>query len=249
MRITMGTRPKKTWVLKGLWLLIKASFSPVDNIWHKGTTMILTKRQLLATITLMAASVFTPLAQAEDEAPDALIKRLSVDVLDAIKADKAIRTGDIDRVIALVDTRIMPNVNFQRMTASAVGPAWRQATPEQQKRLQDEFKTLLVRTYAGALAEVSDQTISMKPFRASSDDKEVVVRTEVRGRGDPIQLDYRLEKTPGMGAGWKIYNLNVLGVWLVETYRSQFAQQINAKGLDGLINVLVDQNKANAKKA
>jgi phospholipid transport system substrate-binding protein len=106
-----------------------------------------------------------------------------------------------------------------------------------------------VRTYAGALAEVSDQTISMKPFRASSDDKEVVVRTEVRGRGDPIQLDYRLEKTPGVGAGWKIYNLNVLGVWLVETYRSQFAQQINAKGLDGLINVLVDQNKANAKKA
>ena len=211
--------------------------------------MILTKRQLLTTITLMAAFVFTPWAQAEDEAPDALIKRLSVDVLDSIKADKAIRTGDIDRVIALVDTRIMPNVNFQRMTASAVGPAWRQATPEQQKRLQDEFKTLLVRTYAGALAEVSDQTISMKPFRASSDDKEVVVRTEVRGRGDPIQLDYRLEKTPGIGAGWKIYNLNVLGVWLVETYRSQFAQQINAKGLDGLINVLVDQNKANAKKA
>jgi phospholipid transport system substrate-binding protein len=211
--------------------------------------MIFTKRQLLTAITLMAASVFAPWAQAQDEAPDALIKRLSVDVLDSIKADKAIRTGDMDRVIALVDTRIMPNVNFQRMTASAVGPAWRQATPEQQKRLQDEFKTLLVRTYAGALAEVSDQTISMKPFRASSDDKEVVVRTEVRGRGDPIQLDYRLEKTPGVGAGWKIYNLNVLGVWLVETYRSQFAQQINAKGLDGLINVLADQNKANAKKA
>jgi phospholipid transport system substrate-binding protein len=211
--------------------------------------MTLTKRQLLATITLMAASVFASWAHAEDEAPDALIKRLSVDVLDSIKSDKAIRAGDVDRVIALVDTRIMPNVNFQRMTASAVGPAWRQATPEQQKRLQDEFKILLVRTYAGALAEVSDQTISMKPFRASSDDKEVVVRTEVRGRGDPIQLDYRLEKTPGVGAGWKIYNLNVLGVWLVETYRSQFAQQINAKGIDGLINALVDQNKANAKKA
>jgi phospholipid transport system substrate-binding protein len=211
--------------------------------------MILTKRQLLANITLLVASVFAPLAHAEDEAADALIKRLSVDVLDSIKADKAIRAGDLDRVIALVDTRIMPNVNFQRMTASAVGPAWRQATPEQQKRLQDEFKTLLVRTYAGALAEVSDQTISMKPYRAAPEDKEVVVRTEVRGRGDPIQLDYRLEKTPGAGAGWKIYNLNVLGVWLVETYRSQFAQQINAKGLDGLINVLVDQNKANAKKA
>ena len=187
-------------------------------------------------------------AHAEDEAPDALIKRLSVDVLDTIKADKAIRAGDMARVIALVDSRIMPNVNFQRMTASAVGPGWRQATPEQQKRLQDEFKTLLVRTYAGALAQVSDQTIAMKPLRAAPEDKEVVVRTEVKGKGDAIQLDYRLEKTPGVGAGWKIYNLNVLGVWLVETYRSQFAQQINAKGIDGLIDTLAEQNKANAKK-
>jgi phospholipid transport system substrate-binding protein len=210
--------------------------------------MILTKRQLLATITLVAATVIAPWAHADDEAPDALIKRLSVDVLDAIKADKSI-AGDMTRVVALVDTRIMPNVNFQRMTASAVGPAWRQATPEQQKRLQDEFKTLLVRTYAGALAQVSDQTIAMKPLRAAAEDKEVVVRTEVRGRGDAIQLDYRLEKTPGVGAGWKIYNLNVLGVWLVETYRSQFAQQINAKGIDGLISALTEQNKTNAKKA
>ena len=209
--------------------------------------MILTKRQLFATIALAASAAFAPWAHAGDEAPDALIKRLSVDVLDTIKADKSI-AGNMARVVELVDTRIMPNVNFQRMTASAVGPAWRQATPEQQKRLQDEFKTLLVRTYAGALAEVSDQTISMKPLRAAPEDKEVVVRTEVRGRGDPIQLDYRLEKTPGVGAGWKIYNLNVLGVWLVETYRSQFSQQINAKGIDGLINALVDQNKANAKK-
>ncbi len=190
---------------------------------------------------------------AEDEAADALIKRLSVDVLETIKNDKAIRAGDTARLIALVDARIMPNVNFQRMTASAVGPAWRQASPEQQKRLQEEFKTLLVRTYAGALAQVTDQTISMKPMRAAPEDKEVVVRSEVRGGGsDPIQLDYRLEKTPGQGAGWRIYNLNVLGVWLVETYRSQFAQEINAKGLDGLIASLTERNKANkanAKKA
>jgi phospholipid transport system substrate-binding protein len=198
---------------------------------------------------LVAGSLaWAPLVRAEDEAPDALIKRLSVDVLDTIKSDKAIRAGDMSRVVALVDNRIMPNVNFQRMTASAVGPGWRQATPEQQKRLQDEFKTLLVRTYAGALAQVSDQTIAMKPLRAAPEDKEVIVRTEVKGHGDAIQLDYRLEKTPGVGAGWKIYNLNVLGVWLVETYRSQFAQQINAKGLDGLIESLVEQNKANAKK-
>ena len=213
--------------------------------------MIFNKRQLvsaLAAVAVLGAMAFSPAVRAEDEAPDALIKRLSVDVLDTIKADKAIRAGDMARVIALVDSRIMPNVNFQRMTASAVGPGWRQATPEQQKRLQDEFKTLLVRTYAGALAQVSDQTIAMKPLRAAPEDKEVVVRTEVKGKGDAIQLDYRLEKTPGVGAGWKIYNLNVLGVWLVETYRSQFAQQINAKGIDGLIDTLAEQNKANAKK-
>ena len=213
--------------------------------------MMVNKRQLvtaLAAVATLGAMVFSPAVRAEDEAPDALIKRLSVDVLDTIKADKAIRAGDMARVIALVDSRIMPNVNFQRMTASAVGPGWRQATPEQQKRLQDEFKTLLVRTYAGALAQVSDQTIAMKPLRAAPEDKEVVVRTEVKGKGDAIQLDYRLEKTPGVGAGWKIYNLNVLGVWLVETYRSQFAQQINAKGIDGLIDTLTEQNKAYAKK-
>ena len=187
-------------------------------------------------------------ARAADEAADVLIKRLSAEVLDGIKGDKSIRSGDVSRIITLVDQKIMPNVNFQRMTASAVGPLWRQASPEQQKRLQDEFKTLLVRTYAGALAQVSDQTIVVRPLRASPEDKEVVVRTEVKGRGDPIQLDYRLEKSPGQGAGWQIYNLNVLGVWLVETYRSQFAQEINAKGIDGLITTLTDRNKANAAK-
>ena len=187
-------------------------------------------------------------ACAEDEAPDAFVKRISVDVLDTIKADKAMRNGDIGRIVALVDTRIMPHVDFPRMTASAVGPGWRQATPEQQKRLQDEFKILLVRTYAGALAQVSDQTVVMKPLRASPEDKELVVRSEVRGSGDPIQLDYRLEKTPGQGAGWRIYNLNVLGVWLVETYKSQFSQEINAKGIDGLIDSLAARNKSNTKK-
>jgi phospholipid transport system substrate-binding protein len=201
----------------------------------------------LVLIAALGGLVISP-AHAADEAPDALIKRLSVDVLDTIKADKTLRAGDTSKIVALVDSRIMPNVNFQRMTASAVGPGWRQASPEQQKRLQEEFKTLLVRTYAGALAQVSDQSIAMKPLRAAPEDKEVVVRTEIKGKGDPIQLDYRLEKTPGVGAGWKIYNLNVLGVWLVETYRSQFAQQINAKGVDGLIDALAEQNKANAKK-
>ena len=185
-------------------------------------------------------------AHAADEAPDVLVQRLSTEVLDALRADKAIKAGDIDKIIVLVDKTIMPNVNFRRMTAAAVGPGWRQASPEQQKRLQEEFKPLLVRTYAGALAQVSDQTIQLKPLRAAADDKEVLVRSEIKGSGESIQLDYRLEKTPGQGAGWRIYNLNVLGVWLVETYRSQFAQEINAKGIDGLISTLAARNKANA---
>lgn len=195
---------------------------------------------------MIAAMGVAGQAWADDEAPDVLIKRLSTEVLDAIKADKSIRAGDMTKVVALVDSRILPNLNFQRMTASAVGPAWRQATPEQQKRLQDEFKILLVRTYSGALAQITDQNIFLKPLRAAPEDKEVVVRSEIKGSGDPIQLDYRLEKTPGQGAGWKIYNINVLGVWLVENYKSQFSAEINAKGLDGLIASLVERNKANA---
>jgi phospholipid transport system substrate-binding protein len=206
-------------------------------------------QQLCALAAFAGASLLAGPVLAADEAAEGLIKRLSTEVLDSIRADKAIQAGDVNRIIALVDNRIMPNVNFQRMTASAVGPGWRQATPEQQKRLLEEFKTLLVRTYAGALTQVSDQTITVKPMRAAAEDKEVVVRTEVRGQGDAIQLDYRLEKTPGEGAGWKIYNINVLGVWLVETYRSQFAQEINAKGLNGLITTLTERNKANAKKS
>ncbi len=199
---------------------------------------------LAATVSL-AGTLALP-AYAADEAPDALIKRLSTDVLETLRTDKSIKAGDIPRIVALVDKTVMPNVNFRRMTAAAVGPGWRQATPDQQARLQEEFKTLLVRTYAGALAQVTDQSIVIKPMRAAADDKDVLVRTEIRGRGDPVQLDYRLEKTPGEGAGWKIYNLNVLGVWLVETYRNQFAQEINAKGVDGLIESLVARNKSNA---
>lgn len=209
-------------------------------------TRLLSRRLLVLVLGLSSLTALP--TWGADEAADALIKRLSTDVLDNIKGDKAIQAGDVSRIVALVDGKIMPNVNFKRMTASAVGPTWRQASPEQQKRLQEEFKVLLVRTYAGALTQVSDQTIFVKPMRATSEDKEVVVRTEVKGRGDAIQLDYRLEKTPGEGAGWKIYNLNVLGAWLVETYRSDFAQQINAKGIDGLIATLTERNKANAKK-
>ena len=202
---------------------------------------------MASALALAAAAGAMKPALAADEAPEVLVKRLSTEVLDTIKADSSIKAGDVNKIMVLVDTKIMPNVNFQRMTASAVGPAWRQATPEQQKRLQDEFKALLVRTYAGALDQVSDQTVTIKPFRGSPTDQEVLVRSEIRGRGEPVQLDYRLEKTPGQGYGWKVYNLNVMGVWLVDTYRTQFAQEINSKGIDGLIAALAARNKANAK--
>jgi phospholipid transport system substrate-binding protein len=187
------------------------------------------------------------LAVAADEAPEAFIQRITTETLDTIKADKALRAGDVSKIMQLVDSKLMPHVNFRRMTALATGPAWRKATPEQQKRLQEEFKILLVRTYSGALSQITDQAVVVKPLRAGQEDKNLVVNTEVRGKADPIQLDYRLEKTPGQGAGWMIFDLNVLGVWLIENYRNQFTKEINAGGIDALIASLAARNKSNTK--
>lgn len=197
---------------------------------------------LLGAVGLTAA----PWVWAEDEAPDDMIRRLSDEILAAIRSDKALQTGDLKRVMEVVDRLVMPNINFTRMTASATGPAWRQATPEQRQRLQDEFKSLLVHTYSGALEFVGDQEIDVLPVRARPDDKEVVVRTKVRHGGDPVQVDYRMERTPGDGTGWKVYDLNVMGIWLAQNYRSQFSQQINQSGIDGLIASLAERNKTNA---
>ena len=202
---------------------------------------MLFKRIVPWLVATMLAVGFT-FAQAQaGKAPDALIKEVSTDVLETLKADKSFKQGDLSKITALVDTKVMPYVDFQRMTASAVGRYWRQATPEQQKALQDQFKLLLVRTYSGALAQVSDQTVELKPMRGTPADTEVVVKTEIKGRGDPIQLDYRLEQTP---TGWKIYDVNVLGVWLVENYRNSFSQEISSGGIDGLIAKLVARNKS-----
>lgn len=212
----------------------------------KTISMPVTRRHLLA----MASAAFlfnVGPALAADEAPDAFIKRITTETLDIIKADKSLRNGDVAKIIQLVDVKLMPHVNFRRMTALATGPAWRKATPDQQKRLQEEFKILLVRTYAGALSQVSDQVVVVKPLRAGQEDKNLVVNTEVRGKGDPIQLDYRLEKTPGEGSGWMIFDLNVLGVWLIENYRTQFTKEINTGGIDALIASLAARNKSNAK--
>jgi phospholipid transport system substrate-binding protein len=197
---------------------------------------------LLAALVSVTGLGGWPVAHAQAVvAPDALVRQISTEVIETVKSDKEIQAGSLSRIISLVDAKVMPHVNFQRMTAIAVGRAWRTASPEQQKRLLDEFKTLLVRTYSGALTQVKDQTVQLKPMRAGADDPEVVVRTEVKGRGDPIQLDYRLEKTP---AGWKIYDVNVLGVWLADTsFKSQFAPIVANSGLDGLIGTLAELNR------
>ena len=178
---------------------------------------------------------------AATQAPDEFIRSLSSQIIERIRTDKDLQAGDLRKVNQFVDETVMPNFDFERMTALAVGRSWREATPEQQKQLMAEFRQLLVRTYSGALSSVKDQQIRVKPMRNAATDTEVTVRSEVvSSKGDPIQIDYRLEKTAG---GWRIYNLNVLGVWLVETYRNQFSQEITNKGIDGLIKSLADRNR------
>jgi phospholipid transport system substrate-binding protein len=201
--------------------------------------------RLLKAVLTGVVAVTTMLAHAE-EAPDALIKRISDELITTAKNDKALQTGDTRRVTEVVDAKVVPYTNFERMTAMAVGRYWRTATPEQKKQLQVEFKQLLIRTYSGALSQVKDQTIQMRPFRGDlSKDTEVVVRTQVLGAGEPIQLDYRLEKA---SEGWKVYDLNVAGVWLVENYKASFANEITKGGVDGLIATLAERNKRVTEK-
>jgi len=197
---------------------------------------------------LVAAQVAAPAvaqAPAAQGTPDAMVHDLTNQVLDAIRADSAISAGDAGRIQKLVDEKILPYVDFTKMTRLAVGRGWRDATAEQRAALTREFRMLLLRTYSGALAQVKDHKVQMRPFRGQPGETDVLVRSAVvPSRGDPIQLDYRLEK---QDAGWKIYDVNVLGVWLVETYKTQFASEISAGGIDGLIKSLTDRNRALAE--
>jgi phospholipid transport system substrate-binding protein len=208
-----------------------------------------TRRTLLSTTAAGLLWIAQPVwATAGVQTPDALIRQVSSEVLDIVKADAEIQAGNIQRIITLVDDKVMPHVNFARMTAIAVGRPWRGATAQQRERLQAEFKTLLVRTYAGALTQVKDQTLQLKPVRATADTTDLVVRSEVKGKGQSIQLDYRMEKT---ASGWKIYDVNVLGVWLADTsFRSQFAPVLASSGVDGLISTLqtLNQQAGNARR-
>ncbi|MBB5371582.1 MULTISPECIES: phospholipid-binding protein MlaC [unclassified Janthinobacterium] len=204
-------------------------------------------KQLLAmaTIAFATAAQAAPAAPA-NEAPDALVKRISQDVLDTAKNDKSIQAGDIKRVTELVETKILPYVDFQRMTSLAAGRFWRDATPDQQQQLSTEFRTLLIYTYSGALSQVRNETVEFKPLRADPGDTDVEVRSQVNmPRGEPVPLNYRVSKTP---TGWKIYDINVLGAWLVETYKSSFASEISKGGIDGLIKTLQAKNKALANR-
>ena len=203
----------------------------------------------LTVLALAVAPAGAGLAQAIDQSnPEALVRAVSQDVLTTIKADKDLRSGNIVKINALVETRILPYVDFSRMTASAVGRHWNAASTEQKQKITAEFRQLLVFTYAGALSEVRDQTIRFRPTRIAPEDTEAEVRSQVvqpRG-GDPMQLDYRLVKE---GAVWKIVDLNVLGIWLVETYRASFNAEVNKGGIDGLIKTLVDKNATLARAA
>ncbi|QWE30843.1 phospholipid-binding protein MlaC [Polynucleobacter sp. Adler-ghost] len=193
---------------------------------------------LLSSLILLAGSAS---AQAVDQStPDGLIKTVVSDVMASVKSDPEIQKGNIPRIVDLVEKKIVPYTDMRRTTEMAMGPNWKKATAEQQAQLVSEFKNLLIRTYSGALSQLRDQTIQFKPLRAAPDDKEVVVKTVVIGRGDPVPLDYRLEKTAN---GWRVYDMNIMGVWLVEAYRNQFANQISQNGVEGLVKFLQDRNK------
>ena len=200
------------------------------------------RRALTAFVASMAMVMVAP-AFAQSMTPDALVKKVTEDVLATVKADPDIKSGNMSKIQSLVETKILPYVDFQKMTASAVGRNWSQATPEQQKEITEQFKQVLIRTYAGALKDVSDQKVEYLPYRASPTDTNVQVNTRVvnpKG-GEPIQLQYRLDKT---GNDWKIVNVNVVGVWLVENYRSTFQSEINRGGMDGLVKSLTAMNQS-----
>jgi phospholipid transport system substrate-binding protein len=198
----------------------------------------------LAVLGLLLAAVAAPaLAQ---EAPDALVKRVSQEALQIIKTDPNVQAGDQARIRDLIETKLTPHFDIDRMTALAAGRAYRSATPEQKKRLGEEFKTLLIRTYSSALRQYRDQTIDYKPLRADPAATDVIVRTEVIRPGQPpVQIDYSMGKTPD---GWKAYDIVVSGVSLVTNYRDEFTQQVQAGGIDGLIKSLAAKNSGGAAK-
>jgi phospholipid transport system substrate-binding protein len=197
-------------------------------------------RSFVATTLLLPLLAGAGAALAAGLTPEALIRQVSTEVLDVARTDKAIQAGDVAKVSALVESKVMPHVDFEVITRSAVGVQWRGATADQRSKLQAEFKLLLIRVYAGALTQLKDQAVEITRTQAVSGSTQVIVQSEVRGKGEPIKLDYRLDKR---GEAWKIIDVNVGGLWLVQNYRTQFAQELSKGGIDGLIGALVERNK------
>jgi phospholipid transport system substrate-binding protein len=192
--------------------------------------------------TLLLALGCLAMPASAQEAPDALVKRLAEEVLAQIRADKELQAGNQARVKQIIETKLVPHFDFPRMIALAMGRNWKNATPEQQQQLTDQFRTLLVRTYSGALANYRENNMDYKPLRMNAGDSEVIVRTEVRRSGQaPIQIDYSMEKTP---EGWKAYDVIVAGVSLVTNYRDEFNDTVKSSGIDGLIAALNKKNAA-----
>ena len=213
----------------------------ISNQFFKQT---LKKVSLLMVFICSLITVNVNAQTADSSTPDGLIKFVVGDVMTSVKGDKEIQAGNISKVITLVDQKIVPYLDMQKTTQLAMGRNWSKATPEQQKQITSEFKMLLIRTYSGAISQIRDQTVQFKPVRFSPEDEDVVVRTQVISKGDPLQLDYRLMKTPN---GWRVYDINVLGAWLIEAYRNQFNNQINQNGIDGLIKFLAERNRVLAQ--
>ena len=197
-------------------------------------------RSFVATTLLLPLLAGAGAALAAGPTPEALIRQVSTEVLEVARTDKAVQTGDVAKISALVESKVMPHVDFEVITRSAVGVQWRGATADQRSKLQAEFKLLLIRVYAGALTQLNDQAVEITRTQAVSGSTQVIVQSEVRGKGEPIKLDYRLDKR---GEVWKIIDVNVGGLWLVQNYRTQFAQELTKGGIDGLIGALVERNK------
>ncbi|MGC7406409.1 MlaC/ttg2D family ABC transporter substrate-binding protein [Pandoraea pneumonica] len=192
---------------------------------------------VMAFMTLTAAGS----AMAQAQAPDVLVKQTVTEVMAAAKADPNIQRGDLNSITKLIETKIMPHADFGKTTQLATGRAWATATPQQREQLTTEFRKLLLYTYAGAIASIRDQQVQYKPFRMQPGDTDTVVSTSVLNNGQPFELDYRLYKTDS--GEWKLYDMSVFNAWLIQTYRSQFAEQINKNGIDGLIQFLKTRNQ------
>jgi len=200
------------------------------------------KRLLLPFLAAFSALAFVsaPAHAVDNSTPDGLIKALVGEVMDAVRSDKEMQAGNVTRITAMIDQKVAPNTDFQKTTQIAMGRNWSKATPEQQQQIIQEFKSLLIHTYAGAISQIRDQQVQFRPYRGAPDDTDATIRTQVINKGEPIQLDYRLEKTP---QGWRLYDINVLGAWLTEAYKGSFNTIVGQQGVEGVIKTLQDRNR------